>query len=80
MIEQRITQLLTKQFFLPAPLIRPDKRLRADLGLTSLDVLDLIVQLEQGFRITLPDDELDRIQTIGQLQRSLERHLSVIAA
>lgn len=79
MIEQRIAHLLTKQFFLPAPLIRPDKRLRADLGLTSLDVLDLIVQLEQKFRVTLPDDELDHIQTIGQLTRSLERHLSVTA-
>jgi acyl carrier protein len=77
MIEQHITRVLTKHFFLPAPLIRPDKRLRADLGLTSLDVLDLIVQLEQGFRITLPDAELDRIQTVGQLTRTLERHLAV---
>lgn len=79
MIEQRITQVLTKQFFLPAPLIRPDKRLRADLGLTSLDVLDLIVQLEQKFRVTLPDEELDRIQTVGQLVHSLERHVGVAA-
>ncbi|AXK51395.1 acyl carrier protein [Spiroplasma alleghenense] len=40
-----------------------------NLGLDSLDLMDLVVELEENLGFTIPDDELPGIQTIGQLEK-----------
>ncbi|AHI54104.1 putative acyl carrier protein [Spiroplasma sabaudiense Ar-1343] len=42
------------------------------LGLDSLDLMDLVVELEEKLGFTIPDDELPGIQTIGQLEKIIE--------
>ncbi len=44
-----------------------DTELIADLGLDSVDVVSLIMQVERQFRIRLSLDELNRVQTFGDL-------------
>lgn len=47
--------------------LRDDIELIADLGLDSVDVVSLIMQVERQFRIRLSLDELNRVQTFGDL-------------
>jgi acyl carrier protein len=49
--------------------IQPDDRLVDDLGLDSLTLTTLAVELEDRFQIILSDEQAMRIQTVGELAR-----------
>ncbi len=43
-----------------------------DLGADSLDIVELVMELEEEFDITIPDDAAERIRTIGDAIRWIE--------
>lgn len=49
--------------------------LERDLGLDSLDKLELALKCEEKFKITIDDDEASDIETIGDLVNLIEKHL-----
>lgn len=44
----------------------PDARFGDDLDADSLDLVELVMALEEEFDITVPEEELENIQTVGQ--------------
>jgi acyl carrier protein len=42
-------------------------RLREDLGADSLDCVELLIALEEEFKIAIPDDAADKIKTVGEV-------------
>jgi len=51
-----------------------------DLQLDSLTILEIAVDAEYQFRITIPDDELDEIRTVSDTVRVVQQYLSVAVA
>jgi len=47
----------------------------SDFGLTSLEFIELVVYVENNFKIHLPDNELSEIKTIKQMADCVERNL-----
>ena len=45
-----------------------------DLGADSLDTVELIMQLEEAFNIQIPDEDADKISTVGEVVRYIETH------
>ncbi|MGN0028892.1 MAG: acyl carrier protein [Marinilabiliaceae bacterium] len=45
-----------------------------DLGADSLDTVELIMELEKQFSITIPDEESQNIQTVGDAIAYIEQH------
>ncbi len=45
-----------------------------DLGADSLDIVELVMQLEEEFGVDIPDDEADKITTIGDAVNYIEKH------
>ncbi len=45
-----------------------------DLGADSLDVVELIMEFEKEFDTSIPDDQAEKIQTVGQAVEYLEAH------
>lgn len=45
-----------------------------DLGADSLDVVELIMEFEKEFDTSIPDDQAEKIQTVGQAVDYLEAH------
>ncbi|MCB1041342.1 MAG: acyl carrier protein [Acidobacteria bacterium] len=43
-----------------------------DLGADSLDVVELMMRLEEKFSIEIPDDEVDKMQTVGDAVKYIE--------
>ena len=43
-----------------------------DLGADSLDTVELVMELEEEFDITIPDDAAEKIQTVGQAVEHIE--------
>ncbi len=72
---------LAKEFELdPADLI-PEARFKEDLGLDSLDAVDMVVALEQAFGIKIgKDPALLEIRTVGDLHRYLFEKKRAVAA
>jgi acyl carrier protein len=46
-----------------------------DLGLDSLDVVELVMELEEEFRVTIPDHEAENIKTVADAIALLERRM-----
>lgn len=54
------------------PPIDPDAALVADLGLDSLDSLELVARVEQRFRVPVPDDRWKELRTARQIATWVE--------
>ncbi len=50
-----------------------ETRLREDLGLSSLKTVDLIVRIEEVFDISISDDDLGSLKTIGDVVEVIRR-------
>ena len=46
----------------------------SDLGADSLDVVDLLMSIEDEFELEIPDEETDKIKTVGELVQYIEDH------
>ena len=47
----------------------------ADLGIDSLGVMEVLAELEDEFRLTIPDDALREVDTIDDVSRAIEARL-----
>ncbi len=47
-----------------------------DLGADSLDTVELVMELEDAFGINIPDEDAEKIQTVGEAVKYIEEHLS----
>jgi acyl carrier protein len=45
-----------------------------DLGADSLDTVELIMEFEKEFNIAIPDDQAEKIQTVGDAVSYIEEH------
>lgn len=54
--------------------IKPESALVADLGLSSLDIVDIIVSFEDEFDIEIPDQIIPSLSTVQDIADYLEKH------
>jgi acyl carrier protein len=52
--------------------VTPEASFTNDLGADSLDTVELIMEFEKEFNISIPDDQAENIQTVGQAVSYLE--------
>ncbi len=57
--------------------LHPDDSLRDDLGLDSLQTIELVYQVESAFDIQIPDEDFGRLHTIGAVTTYLEERIGV---
>jgi len=46
-----------------------------DLGADSLDTVELIMEFEKEFNLSIPDEEAEKIETVGNAVSYIEEHL-----
>ena len=51
-----------------------DTNLREDLGLDSLDIIDIIMSIERDLNISIPDSDITNLDTLGDLYKIVEEH------
>ncbi len=66
---EKLIELLAKQFKKDPSTINENTRIIEDLGADSLDVVELLMTLEDDYGITIPDDEIQEIKTIGDVEK-----------
>ena len=55
--------------------ITPEAGLMADLGADSLDMVEIAMKVEETFNLTIPDEEMENVHTVGDLHEALANHL-----
>ena len=73
MIQEKLTQILVEEFEIEAELISPEADLREDIGIDSLDVVDMVVVINEEFGIKLQAQDFKGVKTFGQLVELLEK-------
>jgi acyl carrier protein len=56
--------------------VTKDASILDDLGADSLDVVELVMSLEDAFDIEVPDEAVEDMRTIGDVQRFVEAHVA----
>ena len=64
-LEQRISEMIIEQLGATKQEIVPEASFIDDLGADSLDIVELVMAMEETFDIEIPDDDAEKIQTIG---------------
>ena len=70
-----VNQIMIDEFEVDSGLITPDAQLGEDLGMDSLDGVDLVVALEKTFKCRIPEDEARSIRTMGDIYDRVENGL-----
>jgi acyl carrier protein len=71
-LQERLYALLANQLGLEREELAPEAHILDDLGADSLDVVELMMAIEESFEIVVPDEDVERLQTIGDVQQYLE--------
>jgi acyl carrier protein len=79
-IAEKVRNALARELKLDPATIRADQALREDLGLNSLDAIELMFKVEEEFDLEIPDADLQKLRTVGDLVSYLEERLGVAPA
>ena len=63
--EERFIDIVAEQLNVPADLITREKQFIKDWEADSLDILELIMQTEDEFNISILDEDAEKIRTVG---------------
>ncbi|MBI5308830.1 MAG: acyl carrier protein [Planctomycetes bacterium] len=73
-IEQKVKEIITKQLGVKAEQITKETSFINDLGADSLDTVELIMEFEDAFDMNIPDEEAEKIRTVGDAVKYIEEH------
>ena len=71
-IETKVTQIICEQLSVEESQVTPDASFQESLNADSLDIVELIMALEEGFGIEIPDDDAEKIRTVGDAIRYIQ--------
>ncbi len=73
-IEQKVKDIIVEQLGVDAAEVKPEASFVNDLGADSLDTVELVMALEEAFDMEIPDEEAEKIQTVGQAIDYIKSH------
>lgn len=71
-IANKVIAFIAEQLNKDASEITLEKELVADLGADSLDAVEIIMNLEEEFDVTVPDMDASQIKTVGEIVKLIE--------
>ena len=74
-IEERVKDIVAEQMDEDKSKITRETSFINDLGADSLDTVELVMEFEDEFDISIPDEDAEKIQTVGQAIDYVEAHL-----
>ncbi len=75
-LEQRLKEITVEQLGGDEKELRLETSFIDDLGADSLDIVELVMTMESEFDIEIPDDDAEKIQTVGDAVSYLKEKLS----
>ncbi|MDD3065412.1 MAG: acyl carrier protein [Endomicrobiaceae bacterium] len=73
-IETRVKEIIVEQLGVDPAEVKPEASFINDLGADSLDTVELVMAFEEEFGIEIPDEEAEKIQSVGQAIEYISSH------
>ncbi|HEV2104305.1 MAG TPA: acyl carrier protein [Candidatus Eisenbacteria bacterium] len=72
--EARVKEIVAKELEVDVKQLTPEAKFIEDLGADSLDIVELVMALEEEFGIDIPDEDADKLKTVGDALKYLQEH------
>ena len=73
-IESKVKEIIADKLGVDEADVKPEASFTNDLGADSLDTVELIMEFEKSFNITIPDDKAEKIATVGDAIAYIEEN------
>ena len=73
-LETRLTKMISEQLGVDEAQVVPSASFADDLQADSLDLVELIMSLEEEFGVEIPDEQAEKIVTVGDALNYLKEH------
>ena len=73
-IEKTVRDIIVDKLCISEDEIKPESSFQNDLGADSLDTVELIMEFERVFEVNIPDDQAEKIATVGDAIAYIEEH------
>jgi len=75
-IEDKVFQIVAEQMSVDKGELNRNTSFVNDLNADSLDTVELVMELEDEFDLTIPDEEAEKLKTIGEAIDYIKKHLA----
>ena len=73
-IEEKVKQIIVDKLSVDEAEVKNEASFANDLGADSLDTVELIMEFEKEFKTSIPDDQAEKIATVGDAIAYIEEH------
>lgn len=73
-VEERVFEVVSQHLGIDKDQITREKSFVNDFGADSLDLVELVMELEEEFNVQIPEEEAEKIQTVGSAIDYIEKH------
>jgi acyl carrier protein len=73
-IDQKVIEIVSEQMGVDKSEITRETHFINDLNADSLDTVELVMEFEDEFELSIPDEEAEKIQTVGQAIDYIKQH------
>ena len=74
--EDKVKEIIAKELEVDIKQLMPEAKFIEDLGADSLDIVELVMALEEEFGVDIPDEDADKLKTVGDAMKYLQEHAS----
>ena len=71
---EKMKEIIAEQLSVDADSITEASSFKDDLGADSLDLFEMVMAFEEAFEVEIPSEDLEQIQTVGDVVKYLEAH------
>ena len=72
--ESKVKEIIAKELEVDVKQLTPEAKFIEDLGADSLDIVELVMALEEEFGLDIPDEDADKLKTVGDAMSYLQQH------
>ncbi len=66
-IEEKVKDIIVEQLSVTPDQVKPEAKFIEDLGADSLDTVELVMAFEEEFEIEVPDEEAEKLTSVGDV-------------
>ncbi len=74
MVFEKLKSLIAEQLSVDEDEVTMEANIQDDLGADSLDIVDLITTIEDEFDLSIPEEAVDEIKTVGDIVNYIEKN------
>ncbi len=75
-VEERVIDIVCENLGVNKEQVTRTTSFIEDMGADSLDIVELVMELEEEFEITIPDEQAEKIKTVGEAIDYIDRELA----